>query len=255
MKRGAITAVCYLNTVPFVFGINRATEKLHDALLLSVPSKCASNFIEKKSNIALIPAADLPLLENYQIITDYCIGASDFVRSVVVMSDSELSQIETIYLDSHSHTSVALVQILCREYWHISPKFESLTDYDSIKKRENRDSKAGYLLIGDKVFDFEGKFNHTFDLAHEWKLLTGMPFVFAVWVARPEVTTEHIELLRSSLKYGIEHIESAVDWAKIGIDREESIDYLKNSIDFDFNSEKRAALSHFLQKIPPSPRG
>ncbi|MEG1649744.1 MAG: MqnA/MqnD/SBP family protein, partial [Rikenellaceae bacterium] len=207
MVWGNITAVSYLNTIPFVFGINRASSSLHSKLLLDVPAKCSENFISGKVSIALIPAADLRLLSSYKLITNYCIGAVSNVRTVVVVSNAPLDQITTIYLDSHSHTSVQLVKILAREKWNITPAFEDLTDYSTIDY--NSSSKA-YLLIGDKVFDNENKFTHTYDLAAEWIEHTSLPFVFAVWVARDSVSSVEIDNLNRALHYGVTHIEEAV---------------------------------------------
>lgn len=249
MVWGNIAAVSYLNTIPFVFGINRASSPMHGKLLLDVPAKCSENFITGKASIALIPAADLRLLTSYKLITDYCIGATSAVRTVVLVSNVALDKIETIYLDSHSHTSVQLVKILAKEKWNITPSYEELTNYNSIDY--NSKSKA-YLLIGDKVFNHENRFSHTFDLAQEWIDHTSLPFVFAVWVAHKDVVESEICTLNQELKYGIEHIEQAVKESIYNSDYERSIDYLTKNISFELTESKRIGLRTFLQKIPPS---
>lgn len=249
MVWGKIAAVSYLNTIPFVFGISRTSSSMRDRLLLDVPAKCSENFINGKASIALIPAADLRLLSSYKLITDYCIGAVSAVRTVVMVSNAPLDHIKTIYLDSHSHTSVQLVKILVREKWNIAPKFEELTDYNSI---DSKSETKAYLLIGDKVFNHENKFTHTFDLASEWIDHTSLPFVFAVWVAREEVTADEIETLNQELKYGVEHIDGAVKESVYNSDYARSIDYLTKNISFELTESKRIGLRTFLQKIPPS---
>ena len=76
----SIAAVSYLNTVPFIYGIRHA-DKLQAELLLAPPSACARNFIDRKADIALIPGGSLPLMDDAEIVTNYCIGAEkSFVR-------------------------------------------------------------------------------------------------------------------------------------------------------------------------------
>ena len=74
-----IAAVSYLNTVPFVYGITHA-DKLDAELLLAPPAQCARNYMDRKADIALVPVGSLPMLEDAEIITNYCIGAEKSVR-------------------------------------------------------------------------------------------------------------------------------------------------------------------------------
>ena len=79
-----ITAVSYLNTIPFVYGLKHA-DNLRANLLLAPPAECAKNYIEGKADIALLPAAVVPELKQTNIITDYCIGAVGAVRTVMML--------------------------------------------------------------------------------------------------------------------------------------------------------------------------
>lgn len=176
----SIAAVSYLNTVPFIYGIRHA-DKLRAELLLAPPSACARNFIDRKADIALVPAGALPLMDDAEIVTNYCIGAEKSVRTVTVMSNVPIGEATVIHLDSHSMTSALLVRILAAELWHIRPEWRELTDYSAAEHPAEREA---FLFIGDKVFGYEGKFRYTYDLADCWRELTGKPFVFAVWVAR-----------------------------------------------------------------------
>ena len=116
----SIAAVSYLNTVPFIYGIRHA-DKLQAELLLAPPSACARNFIDRKADIALVPAGALPLMDDAEIVTNYCIGAEKSVRTVTVMSNVPIGEATVIHLDSHSMTSALLVRILAAELWHIRP--------------------------------------------------------------------------------------------------------------------------------------
>ena len=70
-----IAAVSYLNTIPFIYGIEHEGN-LRAELLLSPPAVCAKNFAEHKADIALVPAAAVPSLADAEIVTEYCIGAA-----------------------------------------------------------------------------------------------------------------------------------------------------------------------------------
>ncbi len=238
-----IVAVSYLNTVPLIYGIEREPG-LHAALVLSPPSQCYTNFINGAADIALLPVAAIPSLGNdVRIITDWCIGTNGGVRTVVMMSNDPLEKIRTIYTDPHSITSERLLRLLCGELWDISPEFIPLDDY---ARAENPAPGEGFLLIGDKVFGYEGRFAFTRDLSDAWKALTGLPFVFAAWVARAEIDTDRIAALNRAMADGVAHIPEAVK--KYGhAEKPYAVEYLSRNIDFVFDTQKRKALELFWE--------
>ena len=176
-----IVAVSYLNTIPFVYGIEHAGN-LRAELTLAPPAECARLYMEGLVDIALLPAAVVPELKSTEIITDYCIGAIRSVRTVELMSNSELKDIRRIFLDAHSRTSVQLVGYLAKKIWKIDPEWLPLESYDNLAASAAEGD--AFLLIGDKVFEHEGEFNYSYDLAEAWQKATNLPFCFAVWVAR-----------------------------------------------------------------------
>lgn len=238
-----IAAVSYLNTVPFIYGIRHA-DKLRAELLLSPPAGCAEAFLKKEVDIALVPVGALPMFEDARIISEYCIGAEKSVRTVTVMSNSPVKEVKRLWLDPHSMTSAMLVRILAAELWGIKPEWKELTDYSVTGSPEEGDA---FLLIGDKVFDYEDKFAYNYDLAESWRELTGKPFVFAVWVAREGAPEDVIEALEESLTLGVERIwEAIVDNGYPH--REEAYVYLTGNIDFLYDNQKRKALELFWEK-------
>ena len=104
-----IATVSYLNTIPFVYGIQHEGS-LRAELLLSPPSECAANFISGKADIALVPSAVVPTLVDAEIITNYCIGSSGPVRTVVLAGNAPIGMARRVFLDSHSLTSVQLAK-------------------------------------------------------------------------------------------------------------------------------------------------
>ncbi len=238
-----IAAVSYLNTVPFVYGIQHA-DSLRAELLLAPPAECARNYLSKKADIALVPVGSLPLFDDAEIVTNYCIGAEKSVRTVTVMSNSPISEIENLWLDSHSMTSALLVKILAAELWNIKPQWKELSDYSIVQSSAEKDA---FLLIGDKVFPYEGKFRYTYDLADCWRELTGKPFVFAVWIARKGTDPELIDALEAALETGVERIwEAIVEYGHD--DKDYAYPYLTENIDFLFDYQKRQALALYWDK-------
>ena len=238
-----ITAVSYLNTIPFVYGLQHA-DNLRADLLLAPPADCAKNYIEGKADIALLPSAVVPQLTNTNIITDYCIGAVGPVRTVTVMTNTPIKEVKRIWLDAHSRTSVQLCGYLAEYKWHIAPEWRHMDDYAIADNPVEGDA---FLLIGDKVFGYEGRFKYTYDLAVEWCEATSLPFAFAVWVARKGVSYEVTDALQHALTFGVEHIWEAVAESRyMGSDNGlTAYDYLTRNIDFILDEEKHRALKKF----------
>lgn len=247
-----ITAVSYLNTIPFIYGLRHGGE-LGAALTLCPPAACAESYINGEADVALVPAAVVPSLKNTDIVTDYCIGASGAVRTVELMSDSPLSQVRRIFVDGHSRTSVQLAGWLAAKAWKINPEWYQLDDYDGLKGRAAQGD--AFLLIGDKVFEHEGEFAHTSDLALEWQAATGLPFCFAVWVARKGTPYAVLDELERSFTFGLEHIYEAVLESGYADKPYDAYEYLTRNIDFLFDTQKRKALDKFWNSgIKVSPR-
>jgi chorismate dehydratase len=245
-----IAAVSYLNTIPFLYGI-RHSDELTATLLLSPPSGCATAFDTHKADIALVPVGGLPSIKDkdFDIVSTFCIGADGAVRTVVMNSNEPISEIKRVWLDSHSLTSARLVKFLAATRWKIAPEWAELTDYAIL---DNPACGDAFLLIGDKVFDNEGRFSHTWDLATEWEAQVQLPMVFAVWVARKNVSAETLAALEDAFTLGVERIYEAIlesDYA----DRDYAYEYLTRNIDFLFDEQKRLALQKFWDASLRSP--
>lgn len=195
-----ITAVSYLNTLPFIYGIEQQVallssarrndadargeslaERRDIALSLQVPSRCAAEAIARETDIALVPVAAIPLIPGFsvsdhsidaaersaaaftpQIITDFCIGAEGAVETVVLLSDTPLAAVRRVYLDAHSRTSVLLVRVLAREHWGIDPQWVDFADCatDFVEGDRRLEPGEAMVAIGDKVFTL--KTAHTY---------------------------------------------------------------------------------------------
>lgn len=242
-----ISAVSYLNTLPFVYGLKYSGLLDNYELMLDVPSICAKKFEEGEADIALVPSGALPHLKNYSFVPDFCIGSNGNVKTVLLLSQIPLNEIRRIYLDQHSLTSVSLVKILARNYWKINPEWIS-PDNNS---QNNMTQMESLVAIGDKTFQMEKNFKNVYDLSDEWYKFTGLPFVFACWITRDDLPAESLTPFMNSLKWGLSHkketIETLFNPSEFpGIDIHE---YLNKNIDFNFDDQKHKALGLFLDYI------
>jgi chorismate dehydratase len=244
MQKLRISAVSYLNTLPFVYGITHSGLLGQAQLFLDVPSVCADKLIHGQADAGLVPVAAIPLIKNARIISDFCIGADGAVQTVLLVSRIPLDQIKHIHLDLESRTSVALAKVLAREYWNINPVWHALS------AEVEADSIEASVLIGDKTFNLSDRFTYTYDLAAEWKAFTGLPFVFACWVVNRKISAKEEQELNDSFAYGLNHKEDAIaELTHLPISKIKLLDYLNNSISFNLDDAKREALKLFLEKI------
>lgn len=241
-----IAAVCYSNTYPFVYGIEKSGLVKDYRLQLVHPVGCAENFISGKADIALLPVGALRLLPEHNIITDLCIGASQEVKSVLLVSNKPLQNIKTIALDSESATSVRLCKVLASEFWNINP------DWMNVKIENYLDfpQADAFVVIGDKAFEMSSHFSYQYDLAAEWYNYTGLPFVFAVWVSRPQVSPNFIEKLNSALHFGVNNIADVVKYFSNQFNGNFDLEnYLSQCIDYRFDELKKESLKKFQNLI------
>ena len=246
MKTLNISAVSYLNTYPFVYGIQQSGYLQDYRLMLDVPSLCAERLKTGEADVALVPVGALPDFRNYHIITDYCIGAVSKVITVLLLSNKPLEEIRKVYLDFDSRSSAKLVQVLARLYWKIDPVFERLEPGQA----EDAIRRESMVAIGDKTFGIRDRFLYSYDLADEWIRFTGQPFVFAVWVSLKPLKGELLTQLNKALDYGVRNIDAVLDYYGSRLPKNADCrQYLTENISFTLDKAKREGLKLFLSYL------
>ncbi len=243
-----ISAVKYANTYPFIYGMAETGFDKKVIIETDHPSQCAEKLISGKVDIGLIPIAALPMLKDYYIITDYCLGAYGKVRTVMLLSNCPFSEIQSINLDYHSRSSVNLARILAKNAWKREFTWKNTyTGFDFLHIPENE----AVVLIGDKCFKYENCFSLRMDLAEEWYKLTHLPFAFACWTANKKLDNEFITEFNHALGTGVKNIPAVVDkYGKTGTIRGEDLRiYLTKNMNFDLNDDKRKAIKLFLEMM------
>ena len=238
-----ISAVSYINAKPFVYGIEHSGFLKDYSLSLDIPSLCAEKLRTNQVDIGLAPVAIIPELKKYFIIPDFCIGANGPVKTVMLYSEVPLKDIKNVFLDYQSRTSVMLVQILAKHFWKVSPKWTPATKgYE-----EKIKGTAAGVIIGDRNFSLPRKFKHVYDLSEEWKNFTGLPFVFACWIANKELDENVAADLYRALQFGIENRGKIAKQLKDQFDPKIISDYLNNCINYSFDKPKQEAMGLFLK--------
>jgi chorismate dehydratase len=241
-----ISLVSYLNTKPFLYGLEHAAINKKLELQLDIPSVGGKKLLNGSVDIGLVPVAVLAQLNDARIITDYCIGADGPVKSVSIFSEVPIEEIQQVYLDYHSMTSVQLVKILLREYWKIQPE-QIAAEAGYIDKIKG--TTAG-LVIGDRALAINERFPYVYDLSEAWKQLTGLPFVFAAWITRKTLPDDIIFEMNEALKFGIHNIGAvAKNYTHPSFSIEAVQHYLEHDISYNLDATKRRALDLFISKI------
>lgn len=246
MLKVRISAISYLNSVPFVYGIMHGGVMDGCELSLDIPSVCARKLKDDEADLGLVPVAALLEMKSWQVVSDYCIGAVGPARSVLLLSKVPLQQIKEIYLDFHSMTSAGLTRILAAKYWNIKPDFKLLSDVSP----KNYSTLEAVVLIGDKTFEDLSAFPYVFDLAEQWLAFTAKPFVFAVWAANKTLKHEFVREFNLALSHGINNLEKALLLSdEMSLSAEEKIYYLSHNISYQLDSEKKKGLELYLSLL------
>lgn len=230
-----LALVEYLNTFPFSEGLRlNGFETMHEVHRVT-PSMCAQLFEERKVDISLCPIGALRDMPDYKICGKYCIGADGEVGTVELLSQVPIEQITKVRLDDHSRTSNVLLQILAEHFWK--------KDWSYFF--ENGEDAESCLMIGDKVFQHKNDFAYFYDLAEAWKSMTGLPMVFALWIAGPDVPQHVIDDIDAAFELGMNAIKNGNTtleaWEK---------DYLLNCISYPLDEGKLAALKLYQSLMP-----
>lgn len=248
MEKIKISIVRYANSFPFVWGLKEGLIEEEASIETDHPAVCAAKLIEGKADIGLIPVAALPQMKYYEIISDFCIGAKKKVKTVMLLSNNDIDDVQNIYLDYRSISSVALARVLAKFMWKkqfiwldTSEKF----DFKNIPENH------GLVLIGDQCFSYMPYFKFSLDLAEEWKKFTGYSFVFACWVANRKIDNDFLDSFNAALKSGLDNIDKVVEeYSGTSVMKGKTLKkYLTCNIDYYLDEDKKKGMKHFLDMI------
>lgn len=243
MKQVKVGTVNYLNAKPLLAAIaaNPVMEQID--LYDEYPAKVAQMLADGAIDVGLVPVATLSFIPNTHIIGNYGIAADGNVASVCIYSHRPIDQIDTIYLDYQSKTSVRLAQILLKHHFKQSVQLlPAPEDYISLIK----DNVAG-VIIGDRALEQLPHFPYIYDLATAWKNFTGLPFVFAAWIANkplPESFIKAFDEANSQYEAYIDQMVAATPYPHYDLNV-----YYRENIHYYLDENKKKGLALFLQYL------
>ncbi|MEY4739858.1 MAG: hypothetical protein RLZZ05_1242 [Bacteroidota bacterium] len=231
----------YLNTKPLLYGLEHGQMSNEVELVLDYPANLVRLLQSNQIDIGLIPVGALPSLGDYHIISDYCIGTEGEVASVAVFSEVPMEEIDTVLLDYQSRTSVMLCKILFEKHWKKKVQFIDAKDESYI---DNIRGNVAGLVIGDRALKIRSKFSYIYDLGLGWKEMTGLPFVFAVWVRKKEISGEFIPLFNEANGMGLSKINLIIDYNNESIYPMDM--YFRKNISYRLTEGMRESMSLYL---------
>lgn len=213
-------------------------------LVEDYPARIAQMLMEGQVDVGLIPVAATLKLNEWHIVGTHCIAADGAVASVCIFSEVPMSQIENVYLDYQSRTSVNLAKVLLKEYWKKDVVFIDASGEDFRDKIKG--TTAG-VVIGDRALEQRQHAPFIYDLAEAWKAHTGLPFVFAAWISTRPLPQEFIRKFDEAIALGLEHLDEVVaenPYPVYSLD-----EYYRKNINYRLDGYKKEGMDRFLQKI------
>ena len=254
-----VGAVSYLNAKPLYYGLDAHAPAIQ--LELDLPSRLASRLAGGDLDVALIPSVEYfrGAAGGYAALPGFAIAARGPVWSVKLFSRVPFGQIRRLALDEGSRTSQALVQVWLDSAHGVRPGTIETLPMGSSPLESSADA---VLVIGDRAMRVpDAPWHATVDLAEAWVALTGLPFVFALWVARPGVDLGDLPAILARCRAdGLAHAGAiAAEFApKLGLDEGACIDYLTRILSYDLGERELAGLRLFGRRAADlglAPRG
>jgi len=267
-----ISIVQYLNTAPLVWGFTNGPLHGKYDLSFTVPSQCAEDLRCGRADVAIIPAIEYQRIDDLVVLPDMSIASKKQVRSLLLISKKPVREIRSLALDRSSRSTQALTRILCAEKWAIAPNFieaapnltEMLTQSDAALligdpalrislgiEKESQPGAEGETICPASVLGItSSELLYVYDVVGEWRSLTGLPAVLAVWAARRDVATSDVTAdFVDSRDFGLAHIsEISFDAAReLELPAPALESYLRRNIDFSLDAENLRGLNLYYE--------
>jgi chorismate dehydratase len=297
-----ISIVQYLNTAPLVWGFTHGPLRGKYELSFTVPSQCAEALRTCAADIAIIPAIEYARIPDLDILPGISIASKNTVRSLLLVSKLPVSDLRSVALDRSSRSTQALMKILCADYWKIAPEFREMppdlagmleqTDAAlligdpalrlaiEMEPHAARVESAGSPSVASQAVPFGGwtvPAQHlgitsasqlfVYDIVEQWRAMTGLPAVLAIWAARRGdsgeslASSEVVADFVASRDLGLQHLKeiAAAASSELSLPAPALEAYLTENIDYSLDAANLRGLSAYfaqaarLQLIPAAP--
>jgi chorismate dehydratase len=256
-----IGRIGYINCAPVYGAIDRGIVALPPGaeLVTGTPAELNDLLVAGELDVSVISAIEYARhAKELELLPELAISCDGPVRSVALFSRRTVGQLDgrTVLLSASSRTSVALLELLCRDVWRIKPRFAEARaeaqDLDALAVLPHE----AVLVIGDAALQLAAaaSYPHRYDLGEEWKQWTGLPFVFAVWAAQrtadPAAVQRGHKALLASRAWGLSHLtDLAQDAARTTrLPVATCLEYF-SGLDYAFSEQHRIGLTDFLRRM------
>jgi len=230
-----IGCVKYLNARPLVYGYP-------DAVAFDHPAALSAQLRRAELDIALVSSFEFLRNPIYRVVDGVSVCCDGPVYSVVLAHRGEISDIEEVALDPASLTSAALLRVLLAQL-NLQPRFSPVS-------RDEVNPTQAKLLIGDQAIRFRNEHRELefWDLGEAWNKTTNLPFVFALWLVRPEVahTQKIADQLRQLRDANLLRLDQLIADER-EFDREFCRRYFLDHLRFSFGEREKEGLSTFAE--------
>lgn len=249
-----IGKIPYLNLFPIFYILERESDCSGYEFVEGVPSYLNKQLRDGRIDIS--PSSSIEYLrypDRYTIIDDHSISSSGPIGSILLFSKRPLETLDglEVLTSSQSETSVALLKIICKKFFEIECHLKSTTEPIARALK----SGTAYMLIGDDALREALKWPALFiyDLGDLWHKKTGLPFTFALWIARTDCCAERAHLLEQfksdlnrSKKTALKNLQAIASALKAEsfLSEEELVAYWQG-ISYDFRSSEKEGLELF----------
>ena len=240
-----IGAVPYLNSKVLIWGLEELAPTHGFTLTLHTPSELAKLLQSGALEVGLASSIEYFRNPGYLLLPGLGVCGCGAMCSIQLFHRRPLRQLRRVGLDPASETTNALLGVLVREHWRREIDLVPLSFADDPVARTDLD---GFLKIGDACLAFSHPDFQKTDLLGEWQALTGLPFVFAAWLVRPEAQLGELPgLLQAAKEAGLRNAERIADryHQGLGIPRDLARAYVASHVRYDLGAEELRGLLKF----------
>lgn len=240
-----IGTVPYMNAKPLIFGIPRVIPD--SQVIEAVPSRLTAKLARRQLDVAILPVMGYFQIPGTVILPDICIASRGPVQSVRLFYRRPINNVRRVHLDTSSMTSAALTKIILAERYGLRPQFVSIRPVTDLRKV---DAEA-LLLIGDPAMQVSARGWQVMDLGAEWDALTGLPFIYALWVAHKSVVSSWlIWAMSTAKKIGQENLAliARSEAQRLNLPYSRCLKYLSKIIFYDLGPAEIAGLKEFRKR-------
>jgi chorismate dehydratase len=253
----------YVNCYPVYGAVDRGVVPFTGTLIDGVPTALNRMMGDGSLDVSVVSAVEYARdWERYLLLPDLAISCDGPVRSVMLFSSVAAESLtgRDVLVSRSSMTSVHLLELLFEHVWQAKPRFVAGdAEASDLLRPYPNEVPVARLVIGDAALmlvsgAIASPYEHVYDLGAEWKAWTGLPFVFAVWVAQRTADTQQALSVHASLiesrNWGLQHLDelAAQAHANTGVPEQQCVEYL-TGLDYGLSYPHLGGLTEFYRRL------